>query len=239
MCLRRGWAREGQNEREKKEGKRWQWCWGGERRNLWKLNDERTSYESAGTSAPHTHTCSGHGCYSCVLCLCALCTHAWTHLPLPTNLCCVSVYFVCVREILARPLWFNPLLLCVCVCVHVHMCIFLYPIMKQCTVSVSQRVTCPQWQEPYCLVYESYACTPLVICFQMAITNHQSQLVCLLAHFLSTIADQMSACGLLVIRNWSVFQDFFSPQYEFCKFFFECLVQKVNIIHICRFIEWT
>lgn len=71
----------------------------------------------------------------------------------------------------------------------------------------------------------------------MAITNHQSQLVCLLAHFLSTIADQMSACGLLVIRNWSVFQDFFSPQYEFCKFFFECLVQKVNIIHICRFIE--
>lgn len=121
MCLRRGWAREGQNEREKKEGKRWQWCWGGERRNLWKLNDERTSYESAGTSAPHTHTCSGHGCYSCVLCLCALCTHAWTHLPLPTNLCCVSVYFVCVREILARPLWFNPLLcVCVCTCAHVY-----------------------------------------------------------------------------------------------------------------------
>ena len=56
--------------------------------------ERRTSYESVGTSA--THTCSGHGGYSCVLCLFALCTHAWTHLPLPTNLCCVFVYCVCV-----------------------------------------------------------------------------------------------------------------------------------------------
>lgn len=145
--------------------------------------------------------------------VCVLCapTHEPTYLSPLTCVVCLCTLCVCVREILARPLWFNPLLLCVCVCVHVHMCISLYPIIKQRTVSVSQRVTCPQWQEPYCLVYESYACTPLVICLQMAITNHQSQLVCLLAHSLSTIVDQMAACGLLVIRNRSVFQIFFSP----------------------------
>lgn len=168
----------------------------------------------------HTHTCSGHGCYSCVLCLCALCTHAWTHLPLPTNLCCVSVYFVCVRGILARPLWFNPLLLCV-VCVgaclrmcehgcvlHVRMCVRLYPIIQQCVVSLSQRLTCPQWQEPYCLVYESYVRTPLVICLLMAIINDHSQLVCLFGS-LSEHHRRSDSSMLFISHQESVSQDIF------------------------------
>ncbi len=93
------------------------------------------------------------------------------------------------------------------------MCVFLYPIIQPCVVSVSQRLTCPQWQEPYCLMYESYARTPLVMCLQMAIINSHSRLVCLLAHSLSTRADQIAACGLLVIRNQSLFQDL-----VFCPF---------------------
>lgn len=84
-----------------------------------------------------------------------------------------------------------------------------YPIMQQRVVSVSQRITCTQQQEPYCVVYESYARTPLVICLQMAISNYHSQLVCLLALSPSTIGDQIAACGLLVIRSGSVFQDIF------------------------------
>ena len=35
-----------------------------------------------------------------------------------------------------------------------------YPVIQQC-LSVSQRLTCPHWQQPDCVAYESYARTPI------------------------------------------------------------------------------
>lgn len=119
MCLRRGWAREGQNEREKKErdgsgveGEKGGIC------ESWTTNEQAMSQQG---HLHHTHMEWAWLLFLCSLSVCCvLCapTHEPTYLS-PINLCCVSVYFVCVREILARPLWFNPCLLCVCACAHV------------------------------------------------------------------------------------------------------------------------
>lgn len=46
----------------------------------------------------------------------------------------------------------------VCVFSSSHQCV--YPVIQQC-LSVSQRLTCPHWQQPYCAAYESYARTPI------------------------------------------------------------------------------
>lgn len=117
--------------------------------------------------------------------VCLLCapTHEPTYLS-PLTCVCSCTACVCVRAILTRPLRSNPLLSCV-VCVSLCVCLqrtvhispaftSVYPIIQQCVVSVSQRLTCPHWQEPYCLVHESYARTPLVVGLQMALINYRS-----------------------------------------------------------------
>lgn len=82
-----GWRRDGVKEGRKK----WPWCWGGERRNLRKLND-KTNCESAGTSAAHTQ-------WARLLFLCSVCmfcapTHEPTYL---STLTCGP--HLCVRGI--------------------------------------------------------------------------------------------------------------------------------------------
>lgn len=87
----------------------------GEKGRIWTLKEQAMSQQGhlQHTSA---HACGGHACYLCVLCLCALCTYAWTHLPLPTNLCSVKGRY--------RLVYFNLIHACAaCTCT----CVLMYP----------------------------------------------------------------------------------------------------------------
>lgn len=173
---------------------------------------KRTSYESAGTSATHA---VGMVAIS-VFFVCVLCapTHEPTYL---SPLTCV-LYLCTLRDISSPTSIQSPPPRCalyvspgICACTTcAHMCFS--------SAIVSQRLTCPQWQEPYCPLYESYACTPLVICLQMAVSDYHSQLVCLLALSPSTIGDQIAACCLLVTGSAPVFQDIFYSSLRLLKF---------------------
>lgn len=215
-CLRRRgwaseggseWAREGQSQREKKEmavllrGRKAEYLWklSGKRNELWVSRDICNTHS-------HTHTCSGHGCYSCVFCLCALCTHAWTHLPLPTNLLCV----MCKRDISSPTLIFEPLIGWVVarsrterhVCLSVHhaahaVCVTTANLHPHPTppssLSNSHHLT-HWWQGPYCQTRESYARTPLT-------SGPSKRLIWNIKASLFARGDELAACGLLVIGN--------------------------------------
>lgn len=144
MSWRRGWASKRGRDRANEKRKRWQRCWGGERRNICESRaSNETSYESAGTSATHTHTHAVGMVAIPVFFVCVL--SAPTHEP--TYLSPLTCYVLCVREILARPLWFLIHSLGgwvgggLCACVYAHTSVFLYPSLHM--LSVSQQLTCP------------------------------------------------------------------------------------------------